>query len=137
MSALLGFFRCSPQRRILLLDAMFRLLIVRCTLNILSLACVDKLTRSGPRALSRSNTADIISAIETASLYAPAPSCLVRALAASWLLRLNGFNPVLRYGVTRVSDGLDAHAWIEIDGRVVLGGGFIDQYALLAPIPQP
>jgi len=137
MSALLRFFRCSRQRRILLLDAMLRLLIVRCALNILSLASVDKLTCSGPRALSRSNTADIVSAIETASLYAPAPSCLVRALAASWLLRLNGFNPVLRYGVMRVRNGLDAHAWIEIDGRVVLGGGSIDRYALLAPIPQP
>ena len=48
------------------------------------------------------------------------PSCLVRALALARLLENTGVpGPLIRVGVRREGTALDAHAWVELDGRVV------------------
>jgi hypothetical protein len=47
------------------------------------------------------------------------PACLPRSLMLWWLLRRRGIESDLRIGV-RTSDGrLEAHAWVECDGRVL------------------
>jgi hypothetical protein len=50
-------------------------------------------------------------------------TCLVQALAAqSWLARM-GIASELKLGARKVSGGrLDAHAWLEAGGRIVVGG---------------
>lgn len=54
----------------------------------------------------------------------PNRPCLPQALAAQFLLRRRGARPAhLRIGVARNDDGsIEAHAWLERDGRVLLGG---------------
>ena len=48
--------------------------------------------------------------------------CLSQALAARWLLSRDGYAADLKIGA-RMEDGeLAAHAWLERDGRVILGG---------------
>jgi hypothetical protein len=48
------------------------------------------------------------------------PSCLVRSLALADLLARDGVpNTMIRVGVRRTAGVLDAHAWIELDGRVI------------------
>ena len=48
------------------------------------------------------------------------PTCLVRALALEDLARREGAATALvRVGVRRDERGFEAHAWLEIDGRVV------------------
>ncbi|HEU4630083.1 MAG TPA: lasso peptide biosynthesis B2 protein [Gemmatimonadaceae bacterium] len=48
------------------------------------------------------------------------PSCLVRSLALAELLARQGVpGPLIRVGVRRTAGVLDAHAWIELDGRVI------------------
>lgn len=48
------------------------------------------------------------------------PTCLVRAVALERLLRdANAGDAAVRVGVHRHDDQLLAHAWIELDGRVV------------------
>ena len=52
-------------------------------------------------------------------------TCLVEALAAEAMLRRRGFAPTLRIGVREPgSDAtlLEAHAWVECAGSVVIGG---------------
>ncbi|MGH9144935.1 MAG: lasso peptide biosynthesis B2 protein [Vicinamibacterales bacterium] len=54
-------------------------------------------------------------------------TCLVRALAADMVLRRRGHASTLRIGVRRQKSNectapLEAHAWIECDGRVIVGG---------------
>jgi hypothetical protein len=62
-------------------------------------------------------------AIAAVSQYLPAATCLARALAAQVLLVRHGYPAILRIGVARdVAGRLEAHAWIESEGRVVLGG---------------
>lgn len=66
----------------------------------------------------------VIAAIETAARHVPWRSdCLIQALAASAWLRRLGLQPRLRLGAARSENGdLCAHAWLELDGKVVLGG---------------
>ena len=48
------------------------------------------------------------------------PSCLVRSLALARLLEREGVpGSLIRVGVRRIAGTLDAHAWIELDGRVI------------------
>lgn len=63
-------------------------------------------------------------AVALASRYVPAASlCLTRALAAHALLARRGCLACLRIGVVRGEEGeLQAHAWVESQGRIVIGG---------------
>ncbi|HSH45773.1 MAG TPA: lasso peptide biosynthesis B2 protein [Longimicrobiales bacterium] len=48
------------------------------------------------------------------------PRCLVRSLALQRMLRRHGVEDAeLRIGVRVVDGGFGAHAWVELDGRVV------------------
>jgi hypothetical protein len=50
-------------------------------------------------------------------------SCLVQALATRWILGRSGFDARLRLGAARDPAGaMSAHAWVECEGRVVVGG---------------
>jgi hypothetical protein len=62
-------------------------------------------------------------AVEVASLYVPKTTCLVKAFAAHELLAREGLPVDLRIGVTK-SGGtrFQAHAWVETQGKVVIGG---------------
>ena len=69
----------------------------------------------------------------------PAPvTCLAEALVAEAMLKRRGYAPVLRLGVRKPNGTLDAHAWVECDGRVVLGGvRELDEYAVLSGPGRP
>lgn len=57
--------------------------------------------------------------------------CLTQAIACRWLLARRGYDSTLRIGVRRDEDGIGAHAWLEIDGRIIIGGG--DSRVLYSP----
>ena len=62
------------------------------------------------------------------------PKCLVRALAVQALLSRRGYPSRLHIGVMRDSQGgLDGHAWVEGEGRVLIGGS-APELARFAPI---
>jgi hypothetical protein len=66
----------------------------------------------------------IVRTIRSAARLVPRASCLTQALAGQLLLASNGIRSDLRIGVCRSDPGgLAAHAWVEVDGVVVLGGG--------------
>lgn len=52
------------------------------------------------------------------------PVCLPQALAARAMLRRRGIRPEVHLGVAGVSP-LATHAWVSVDGAVVLGGGVL------------
>jgi hypothetical protein len=60
--------------------------------------------------------------VRASSRYVPQASCLTQALATRTLLRLKGQNSWLKIGVDRdENDVFIAHAWIEVDGKIVIG----------------
>jgi hypothetical protein len=64
----------------------------------------------------------------------PGASCLTQGLALQALLHRRSVASELKLGVRRDGpDGLAAHAWVVVDGRVVIGGAARD-LAPFAPI---
>lgn len=70
-------------------------------------------------------------AVGSAARFVPAASCLPQALAAEALLRRRGHPAELRLGVLRTERGVEAHAWIESYGRVIVGDHELDRYTRL------
>lgn len=62
-------------------------------------------------------------AVRASSRIIPQATCLTQALAAQFLLTRQGHPADLRIGVAKNSAGqLEAHAWVESDGQIVIGG---------------
>jgi hypothetical protein len=64
---------------------------------------------------------ETVGSVKTCSNYVPYASCLTQALAARTLLRLRGQNPELKIGVNKTNDKLLAHAWLELENRIIIG----------------
>ena len=79
----------------------------------------------------------IVWAVEAVSRRVPGATCLTQALAAKVLLRCFGQGAQLCLGVARASDGtFRAHAWLERNGRPVLGGAGIQSLVRLPQLPD-
>lgn len=73
-------------------------------------------------------------AIRAAGRRTPRSTCLVEALAAQLLLAQRGQQSDLRVGVARnASNEFAAHAWLEVGGKVVVGGATDMKYS---PLPD-
>ena len=72
-------------------------------------------------------------AIRVVSRYLPGTmNCLVQALAAQTMLARWGYASHLRIGVAKDEGGqLKAHAWVECEGKIVIGGVGMSQYTAL------
>jgi hypothetical protein len=76
--------------------------------------------------------------IAIARRVVPQASCLPRALAAEALLAYAGHPVELRIGVVKTDQGrLEAHAWVESGGRLVVGelDEGLSRYTPLPPLP--
>ncbi len=72
-------------------------------------------------------------AVDRASRWIPGARCLPQALAAQVLLARTGLSTDLRIGVAREpEEKLGAHAWVEHQGRVVVGERGIGRYTTLS-----
>jgi len=76
---------------------------------------------AGP--LASAEIEDVVWAVDRVGRSLPRVfTCLPLALTARFMLRRRGADPALRIGVMRDPGGaLTAHAWLEIDGKVILG----------------
>jgi len=64
----------------------------------------------------------IVSAVRECSRFVPFATCLTQALAAQTLLWSSGQDSQLKFGVDKdKGDRFIAHAWIEIDGKIIIG----------------
>lgn len=129
MSPWRTWLRLSGSERGLLLTGSVLVLSVRVALWVLPsrwiIRFVTKLA-SPPVPLSanakRGNEQQILWAVDAASRRIPDASCLTQAIAALLLMRRHGYTARFCVGVARAPGGaLDAHAWLERDGRVLIG----------------
>jgi len=61
-------------------------------------------------------------AVTRASKFVPFATCLTQALAGGFLIRRGGRNAVIHFGVAKGTEGFKAHAWLESDGGILIGG---------------
>jgi hypothetical protein len=97
-------------------------LALRCTSHAVVRRMVLRVPSSARR--RRFTAVDCEAALRRAAVVLPRSSCLARAVAGASLLRRAGRASTLNIGV-RFPDStahrLDAHAWLECDGRIVTG----------------
>ena len=78
----------------------------------------------------------VVWAVKTASRFVPKATCLTQALVAQIILARRGCATDLQIGVARSEQGsVEAHAWLESDGRVLIGGMTdLDRFTALPPL---
>lgn len=120
--------RLPPQERILLLTTFSLLVAIRIALLLLPfrilLQLLGRISQTPARIYQGTDTLRrIVWAVEVSSRYMPGGvKCLARALTTKVLFHWHGYTPDLRIGVAKSNGGqLEAHAWIEYQGWVVIG----------------
>ena len=66
-------------------------------------------------------------------------TCLPRAAVLWALLRRDGYDPAVAFGVRKAAGGVDAHAWVLLDGirfDDVIGGAPFEELQHRGPVPQ-
>ena len=115
--------------RLLLLHALFLLGAIRLGLKLLPFQTLRRLLARMAQptgrlqAVEKASVDNVAWAVMVASHYIPGARCLAQALATQVLLERRGYPTQLRIGFTRSKGGeMSAHAWVECEGRVVIGG---------------
>ncbi|MBE9569428.1 MAG: lasso peptide biosynthesis B2 protein [Proteobacteria bacterium] len=129
MKQILKFFRVPPTDRYLLVKSTFLLGVIRLGLSLLPLKRLLGLVGSVKHELTEVSSAgnnissnQIVWAVEVASRYVPFATCLTRALVVQMLFAREGYPAHLCIGVAKSKDDrLEAHAWVESEGRIVTG----------------
>jgi hypothetical protein len=129
--------RLSAADGVLLLEAAILLVAVRFGLALMGFrplrAALRRVTTSRPQPRDR-----VIWAVKAIARRFPAARCLSQALVMNTLFSRYGHASDLKIGVRLVDRAvrdvpLDAHAWVECDGRIVIGAiADLDEYAVLA-----
>ena len=126
--------RLSQIERRLLIQSSLLLWAIRAGLALFPLQRVRRLLArlSGER--GQAPIRQIAWAVDAASRYGSPSTCLTRALAMKALLVRHGHPATLRIGVAKEAGGtLEAHAWVESGGVVVLGQ--VEELASYTPLP--
>src|SRR5262249_39996878 len=127
MGRLRKFAALSPAERRLFLGAVSLMAAVRVGLWVLPFARIRGAVSAFGRPRARRGgdppAGRIVWAVAAAAPLVPRATCLVRALAAQALLARRGYATQLRLGAAGgAGRPFEAHAWIERDGRVLVGG---------------
>jgi hypothetical protein len=128
MGRLGKFTALSPAERRLVVGAAGLLAVVRVGLWVLPFRWVHRAVSAfGSRPRSRHaddpSVERIVWAVGAAAPLVPRATCLVRALTAQALLARRGYASQLRLGASGgPGRRFEAHAWIERDRRVLIGG---------------
>jgi len=139
MRRLYRFLTLEPVERRLLVEAAFLLSVIRLALGRVPFTTLRRMVVRGPRKGIGPPNPGIADQVVWAvnALFPTTPrraTCLVRALAVQAMLARRGYPSRLRIGVMRGSPGgLDGHAWVEHEGRILIGGS-APELARFAPI---
>jgi hypothetical protein len=137
MEKLRKFMGLPPVERRLLMKAWLLLLAVRLGLWVLPFRRQRRfwrdLTAVPPGVPPVVDAVDRIAwAVPLAGHYVPGDTCLTQALAVQILLKREGIAAQLQVGVAKDEQGrVTAHAWLEQDGRVLIGDQGLDRLTLL------
>jgi hypothetical protein len=123
-----SFLRLSLAEKWLLINALFLIGAITLGLYILPFRVLRRLTSRPPAAEIDSSVSvkRLIWSVDVAGQLMPGAKCLARAMVAQVLLAEHGRAAQLRIGVAKSESQLQAHAWLEEGGRVLIGGSVGD-----------
>jgi hypothetical protein len=115
----------SPADRRLAFEAVAALIAVRAALTLLPFGRLRGWLAGRRSAVARPGGPSperISEAVTAAARHIPGCRCLAQALAGQILLLRHGYEARFCIGVTREGSRLAAHAWLEQNGRALIGG---------------
>jgi hypothetical protein len=140
MRRLVKFLRLGRAERRLRVAAWATLLWIKIALTLLPFKIVygwvSRLAgeSSKPAARGGASPVDVSRALQSVCGYVPGGrNCLARALAGKLLITRRGYAVTLRVGVARLGERIQAHAWLEHDGRVLIGQDDAVQFTPFPP----
>src|SRR5438874_1247449 len=141
MTGLRKMIGLPPSERWLLIRVALLVVAVRLALALLPWQAVHHLAGRAARPAARPvrpspvPTDRVRWAVEATSSRVPGAVCLTQALALQILLGRRGQASELRLGVARgEGPGLEAHAWLESEGRILIGAADRERYAALPSV---
>ena len=124
MSKINSFFKLSSVRKSLLVKSIILIIFIRLSLLLFSFSNVKKISKkfSKPKKYQKNRITieDILWSVRVASIYIPKSTCLIQAITAQILLSRYNYLSKLKIGVMKGHE-FEAHAWVEINDRIVLG----------------
>ncbi len=127
MNLLFKFLQLPKERKSLIIKAIVLLLAIKLGCYFLSFKTICRIIQKKTVTKSKTDIKtlkhDVIWSIEAASNHLPfTKTCLIKALAAQILLSNYGYQSNIKIGITKSkNDLLDAHAWIESSGDIIMG----------------
>ena len=113
----------SALERRLVVKAWFTLIAVRVLLWVAPYRWIEARVMTPPSAPAAIvPPAEIALAVTRASKLVPFATCLTQALAGAFLIRRAGSHAIIHFGVARGEAGFKAHAWLESEGGILIGG---------------
>jgi hypothetical protein len=124
----------STRERLLVAEAAVLLVGVGAAVRVVAYTRVRALLGSMPAPLfgGEATPEDVGWAVGAGGGAVPGdPSCLVRALVAEAMLERRGHETALRFGVDDAGADVEAHAWLESGGEIIVGGENREAYTRL------
>lgn len=128
MKRFLNFFKRPVAEQLLLAESMALVFSIGLILRIVPFRFLKKALTSRLSAQVEQKPPDwekintIIRAVRSVSRYLPFATCLPQALTALLLINSKGQHSELKIGVAKGADNdFKAHAWLETNGRIIIG----------------
>ncbi len=130
------FFNLSSSEQRLLIKAWILLGVIRLGLELFPFSTLRKLLNRLRFLMGHSgkdfSEEYLVWSVAVVSPYIPKATCLAQALTAQILLQRAGHQACLHIGVNHGIGGrLEAHAWVESRGRILIGGFDLHRYTHL------
>jgi hypothetical protein len=130
------FLNLSSGERRLLIRAWILLGVIRLGLELFPFSTLRKLLdrlRIKLGSLKKEFSEEqLVWSVTVVSRYIPKATCLAQALTSQFLLQQAGHQACLHIGVTEADEGrIEAHAWVESQGRILVGGSDLHRYTHL------
>ena len=123
-----SFFKLPVTEKALLIESLFLVAFIGLALRIVPFRFFRKIIAARLTAEDRKKSVDwkkinpIVRSVRSASRFVPLATCLPQALAAMFLIKTAGQSSNLKIGVAKDDkQHFKAHAWLEINGRIIIG----------------
>ncbi|MCF2514330.1 lasso peptide biosynthesis B2 protein [Sphingomonas sp. G124] len=88
------------------------------------------------RSDAKSDARQAVTAVQRAARRLPLRLvCIQQSLAVLWMLRRRGHAAQLHYGVRSGDGEISAHAWVSMDGQILIGEAEAGTHACVATFP--
>jgi hypothetical protein len=133
------FFKLSYDKKSLLLKSVVLAILIRIFLYIIPFSRVysisNKLARIHINQKTPKQIHDIIWSVRVVANHFPGLTCLIQAITAQMLMTHYNYDSTLRIGVNK-SKNFGAHAWLEMDNKIILGESPMDFVPILDLEPK-